>query len=215
MSEERWRIVRTLLFERCIRADSAKGYSRFVIDDEIDERWRAFMRDAQDGDRVRYAALLRELLVPLRRFCRRRLPTSEDAEDVVQDVLVTIHRARATYDPSRPFRPWLVTIAKRRVADRLASLRRIGIHAPLEAAEDVTFDGAGANNSDAVLTATELQAAIAALPQAQRSALELTKLKEMSLVEAAAASGTSVGSLKVATHRAVAALRRRFGGPKE
>lgn len=186
-----------------------------MIDDEIDERWRAMMRDAQDGDRALYAALLRELLVPLRRYCRRRLPTAEDAEDAVQDILITVHKARATYDPSRPFRPWLTTIARRRIADRLSMLKRAGFHAPLEAAEDVTFDAAGANRSDGVLTAAELQAAIATLPQAQRSALELTKLKEMSLAEASAASGMTVGSLKVATHRAVAALRKRFAGLKE
>jgi len=186
-----------------------------VIDDDIDARWRAFMREAQDGDRVRYAELLRELLVPLRRFCRRRLPTSEDAEDAVQDILVTIHKARATYDPSRPFRPWLVTIARRRISDRLTALRRAGYHAPLDEASEVTSDGDAANKPDGVLTAAELQAAIAALPAAQRSALELTKLKELSLAEASAISGQSIGSLKVATHRAVAALRRRFGGLKE
>ena len=186
-----------------------------MIDDDIDARWRAFMREAQDGDRARYAALLRELLVPLRRFCRRRLPTQEDAEDTVQDILVTIHKAQATYDPARPFRPWLVTIAKRRIADRLTALRRAGWHEPLEKAEHVTSDTGGANSQDGVLTAAELQAAIAALPAVQRSALELTKLKELSLAEASAVSGQSVGSLKVATHRAVAALRRRFGGLKE
>jgi RNA polymerase sigma-70 factor (ECF subfamily) len=186
-----------------------------VIDDEIDERWRAMMRDAQDGDRALYASLLRELLVPLRRFCRRRLPTLEDAEDVVQDILITVHKARATYDPARPFRPWLSTIARRRIADRLTAMRRSGAHAPLEAADEVTFEAAGPNRTDGVLTAAELQAAIATLPQAQRSALELTKLKEMSLAEASAASGMTVGSLKVATHRAVAALRKRFAGLKE
>ncbi len=55
-----------------------------------------------------------------------------------------------------------------------------------------------------------LKEAIADLPAGQRRAIELLKLREMSLKEAAAASGTSVGALKVATHRAMDALRRKL-----
>jgi RNA polymerase sigma-70 factor (ECF subfamily) len=183
-----------------------------VIDDDIDARWRAFMRDAQDGDRALYAELLRELTIPLRVFCRRRLPTREDAEDTMQDILITIHKARATYDPSRPFRPWLVTIARRRIADRLALVRRRGVTVALDDAEHVTSQEREANGPENVLTATELRAAIAALPPGQRQALELTKLRELSLAEASAESGQSASALKVATHRAIAALRRRFSG---
>jgi RNA polymerase sigma-70 factor (ECF subfamily) len=49
---------------------------------------------------------------------------------------------------------------------------------------------------------------VRALPEGQREAIELLKLEELSLKEAAAVSGTSVGALKVATHRALRALRR-------
>ncbi len=179
-----------------------------MIDDEIDLKWRGMMRASQDGDRAIYAALLRELLVPLRRYCRRRLPTAEDAEDTVQEILLTLHKVRATYDPARPFRPWLVTISRRRIADRLSVLKRSGSHAPLEDAENVTFDTRAQNKPEAALSAAELRAAIAALPAAQRTALELTKMNEKSLAEASALSGMSTGALKVATHRGVAALRR-------
>ena len=53
-----------------------------------------------------------------------------------------------------------------------------------------------------------LERAIGALPSGQRTAIELLKLRNMSLKEAARASGTSVGALKVATHRAMSALGR-------
>lgn len=170
------------------------------------------MRDAQDGDRALYAELLRELTIPLRSFCRRRLPTREDAEDTMQDILITIHKARATYDPSRPFRPWLVTIARRRIADRLALLRRRGVTVQLDDADHVTSGQSDENGSEDELTSAELREAIAALPPGQRQALELMKLRELSLAEASALSGQSVSALKVATHRAIAALRKRFGG---
>jgi RNA polymerase sigma-70 factor (ECF subfamily) len=57
-----------------------------------------------------------------------------------------------------------------------------------------------------------LQDALRALPAGQRRAIELLKLQELSLKEAAARSGTSVGALKVATHRAIAALRKALTG---
>lgn len=186
-----------------------------MFDDAADERFRGLMRAAQDGDRAAYASLLRELAGPLRAFCRRRLPTQEDAEDTVQEVLVTLHRARATFDPSRPFRPWIVTIARRRIADRLALIRRIGPASEIDEAAEVTSATAEANTYEGELTGEELRAAIAALPPGQRQALELTKLKELSLAEASAESGLSITALKVATHRAVASLKRRFAGKKD
>jgi DNA-directed RNA polymerase specialized sigma24 family protein len=53
-----------------------------------------------------------------------------------------------------------------------------------------------------------LRRAIKALPSGQREAVEMIKLREMSLKEAAAVSGTSVGALKVSVHRAVVTLRK-------
>ena len=57
-------------------------------------------------------------------------------------------------------------------------------------------------------TAEALRRAIQDLPPGQRDAIEMLKLREMSLKEAAAASGTSVGALKVSVHRAIATLRK-------
>jgi DNA-directed RNA polymerase specialized sigma24 family protein len=53
-----------------------------------------------------------------------------------------------------------------------------------------------------------LKQALRALPAGQREAIEMLKLREMSLKEASAASGMSIGALKVATHRAISALRK-------
>lgn len=183
-----------------------------MIDDDVDLRWASAMRAAQAGDKAVYAALLREISLVVARYCRRRLPTAEDADDTVQDVLITIHKIRETYDSARPFRPWLVTICRRRIADRLRTLKRRGVHVDLDAASEVTFDAGVTNDAEGRMNAADLRAAIAALPPGQRQALEMMKLKEMSLAEASAASGVSVSALKVATHRAIAALRRTMGG---
>jgi RNA polymerase sigma-70 factor (ECF subfamily) len=181
--------------------------------DARDERWSALMAAAQAGDSRAYDMLLRECLPLLRAVCRARLRDAADVEDAVQDALLTIHRVRHTYDPSRPFRPWLAAIAQRRALDRGRSRGR-------SAAREVEIDAAGevaAPGRDAEaelglrMESARLRKAVGDLPTAQRTALGLTKIEDLSLAEASGRSGMSVGALKVATHRALRSLRRRFG----
>ena len=75
-----------------------------------------------------------------------------------------------------------------------------------------TLPGSLTNEGEARLVAREIRAAVAELPSGQRQAIELLKLQELSLAEASAQTGSSVTALKVATHRAIGALRRKLGG---
>ncbi len=176
-----------------------------------DERWAGWMQAAQQGDSRAYEQLLRECLPLLRAICRQRLREPAEVEEAVQDTLLTLHRVRHTYDPSRPFRPWLAAIADRRALDRLRSLaRRRGREAELEAAEHVGVAG----DAEARLLSADLREAVRELPASQRTALQLTKIEAMSLAEASERSRMSIGALKVATHRAVQSLRRKLGGER-
>jgi RNA polymerase sigma-70 factor (ECF subfamily) len=181
--------------------------------DARDVRWSRLMAAAQAGDRRAYEALLRECLPLLRAICRARLRDANEAEDAVQDTLLTIHRARDSYNAARPFRPWLVAIAERRALDRVRSRgRRAGREVPMDAAGEIASGEGGAEAElDAQRAAATLRGAVQDLPMAQRTALGLTKIEDLSLAEASRRSGMSVGALKVATHRAMGALRRRFG----
>jgi RNA polymerase sigma-70 factor, ECF subfamily len=173
--------------------------------------WEAWMVAAQAGDARAYDALLRAALPLLRSVARRRIRDAAEAEDAVQDALLTIHQLRHAYDPTRPIRPWLVAICERRAIDRLRrSGRRQGRETPIDDFGE-TLATPGANQGEARVAAAELRAAVAELPQAQRTALGLAKLEDLPLAEARARSGMSVGALKVATHRAVKALRKRLG----
>lgn len=176
-------------------------------DDE--RRWRALMTSAQDGDVAAYAELLSDLLPVLHRFVRRKSGNAQDADDVVQEILVSLHTVRQTYDPRRPFTPWLMTIAARRVAD---AARRRYARGANEIAVDVlpeTFQGDETKfEQEASDVAEDLRKALAVLPQSQREAIELIKIRGLSLEEAAEATGKSVGSLKVRVHRAIKAMRQ-------
>ena len=173
-----------------------------------EQRWQALMRAAQDGDNVAYARLLSEILPMLRRVVAHKWPSAPDVEDVVQEILLSVHSVRHTYDPGRPFMPWLMTITTRRVFD---AARRRTTRSANETTVDVmpeTFLGNGAKTEQEISDDQEtIRRAVAQLPDGQREAVELMKLQGLSLHEASAVTGKSVASLKVSVHRAIKTMR--------
>jgi RNA polymerase sigma-70 factor (ECF subfamily) len=169
--------------------------------------WSRLMARGQDGDKEAYGRLLREMTPFLRALARRCHADHADVEDAVQDILLTVHTIRHTYDPARPFGPWIVTIARRRLIDRVrARARRAARETRLEPVHEA-LPGDDAADPEIGAELPQLHRALAGLPPSQRRVIELLKLGEMSLKEAAAATGMSTGALKVATHRALKALR--------
>lgn len=175
----------------------------------------ALMRAAQAGDTDAYLELLGTITPRIRSIVgkRRGFAGPEVVEDLVQDILLSVHGVRATYDPSRPFLPWLFAIVRNRLADDARRYARGRIHEVALGDRDVTSAPAGTNlEQERTQDLHVMHQAIRALPAGQRRALELLKLRELSLKEAAAETGLAVGALKVATHRAMASLRRALGG---
>jgi RNA polymerase sigma factor (sigma-70 family) len=174
-----------------------------------ERRWRALMLAARDGDRSAYAELLTELFPVLRRFVLAKWPNAQDAEDIVQEILASVHTVRHTYDSRRPFTPWLMTIATRRGVDaarrryaRGANETTVGVMPETSSGDASKSEQETSDDHDA------LRKAMATLPQGQREAIELLKIKGLSLDEAALVTGKSVGSLKVGVHRAIKAMRQ-------
>jgi RNA polymerase sigma-70 factor (ECF subfamily) len=174
--------------------------------------WSALMAAAQDGDAKAYAELLTAITPYLRALARRAGLEGDEIEDGVQDVLLTLHSIRRSYDPGRPFAPWLVAIARHRLVDRLRRRGRLRSRETALTAAHETFAAAEANLYEAAGDARALHAAIQRLPASQRRAVELLRLKEMTLKEASAASGQSPTALKVALHRAVKGLKNLLSG---
>ncbi len=179
-----------------------------------DTDWSILMARVQDGDGTAYRRLLQEITPYLRSLAGRRHRDPGDVEDAVQDILLTLHVLRHTYDPLRPFGPWIVAIANRRLIDRLRRQSRLRTReTPLTAAHDA-FAAAPSRAEDAC-DRNRIEAAVDSLPSGQRQAIRMLKLREMSLREASVASGSSVTSLKVATHRGLKALRRLLSDRSE
>jgi RNA polymerase sigma-70 factor (ECF subfamily) len=173
------------------------------------------MARAQQGDSDSYVTLLRAIMPRVRQLVRSRrgLLGDSDVEDVVQDVLLSVHAVRATYDPARPLMPWLWAIVHHRLADAGRRHGRQGAHEIRVDDLDVTFQAPAANSREERFGDPDaLAQAIQTLPPGQRQAVELLKLRELSLKEASALTGMSTGALKIATHRAIASLRRALRG---
>jgi len=179
-----------------------------------DARRAAWMAAAQAGDRAAYEALLRDCVGVIASVARRQGVAADRIDDVVQDTLLTVHRARQTYDPTRSFTAWIAVIAERRAVDILRKTSRHAsreVHAPLAYERHADESVASMRTALGSEATRRLGEAVAGLPARQREAVQHLVLQERSLAETAAATGRSTGSLKVNLHRALRSLRARLG----
>jgi len=184
------------------------------IDGTSDQRRAAWMAAAQAGDRRAYEKLLADSVALIRAAARRRGVAFDHLDDVVQETLLTVHRVRHTYDPTRSYNAWLTAIASRRAIDALRSHGRRDrreLHDELAVDNHPDVDDASAA-TESEQRARQLHDAIETLPPGQRQAIEQLGLRERSLSEAAELTGRHAGALKVNLHRALKALRERFHG---
>jgi RNA polymerase sigma-70 factor (ECF subfamily) len=144
-------------------------------------------------------------------LCRHLLGRLHPAEDAAQEVFLRAYRARASYDPSRPFEGWILTIASNHCVDIVRRRRK---EASLFGSEGDERVAAEADDSDVLgdllsdERAAEIKAAIAALPERYRLPLVLAYYRDASYDEVAAALGITRTHAGALICRAKQALRR-------
>jgi RNA polymerase sigma-70 factor, ECF subfamily len=171
------------------------------------ESWAKLMVRVQQGELAAYDQLLNELGPVLLGYVRKRVFNPDIVQDVYQEVLLTFHKARHSYEPSRPFGPWLFTVARNSMLDALAKNRRF-VEREIAVEE---LPETGTVEMDGSL-GDELDQALKALPAFNREAIELLKLRGLSLEEAAAELKITVSALKVRAHRGYRQLRELLKG---
>jgi RNA polymerase sigma-70 factor (ECF subfamily) len=133
----------------------------------------------------------------------------------MQETLLTIHTARRTYDPHRPFAPWFYAILSSRMIDVLRKQKRVRTR---EFATDSLPEPASSStqvhDASEALDARRLKAALDTLPDRQREIVRSLKLEDQSVKDVSERLGMSPSAVKVAAHRGYKALRR-FLGDKE
>jgi RNA polymerase sigma-70 factor (ECF subfamily) len=151
---------------------------------------------AQRGDKQAVWAPPRHWLA--RYFRTKTLPHQID--DLVQDTLLSVHRKLASYDPERPFMPWLAAIARYRFVDHLRLVYR-------QAEDELDTDHPALDSDEPAITARiSLERLFESLPAAQQRAIELVKIEGLSISEASASCGQSESLIKVNIHRGLKRL---------
>jgi len=177
----------------------------------MNHEWATLAGKAQAGDRAAYGVLLTGILVPLRSYVARRVRQSDSREDVVQEILISIHKALPTYRPGEPFEPWMYSVARYRVVDhfrrRGRALQREDLRGDLSTGAEFTATETGTVASEDVPLGEDISAALGAIPERQRQAVLYLKRDDLSVRDAATRMGVSESSLKVLAHRGYKALR--------
>lgn len=165
------------------------------------------MRSAIGGDEAAYLSFLQSVTPHLRAIAHRRcrawgIPPS-DAEDVVQDALVTVHLKRGTWDPTRPIAPWLATIVRNRAVD--LQRRRGGRGRITIAIEDV-LETLGTEPDDDADDRADAERLIDRLKDPARDIVRSISLDGAGVRETASRLKMTEGAVRVALHRALKTL---------
>ncbi|MEZ5937899.1 MAG: sigma-70 family RNA polymerase sigma factor [Hyphomonadaceae bacterium] len=170
-----------------------------------EEELHALMVASMDGDEDAYRRLLAGLAANLRPFIRKRLFAGPDeAEDIVQEVLLAVHLKRHTYDPSLPLTAWIYAIARFKLTDHLRRKGRRGQHFPIEDFTELTSE----SDHEAGATRRDIERLLDRLPEKQRRSIQMVKLEERSVRETAEAFSMSESDVKVSVHRGLKTLAR-------
>jgi RNA polymerase sigma-70 factor (ECF subfamily) len=160
-----------------------------------EDEWTGLMRSAMAGDGTAYHRLLNAVTPVLRAAARRGLARAgqppDQAEDIVQDILLAVHLKRHTWDANAPFAPWLFAIARNKLID---ALRRRGRRVFV--------------NIDDFAEILPDEPKI--LPARQREVLQSIAVESASIKDTAEKFAMSEGAVRVALHRALANLTAKL-----
>ncbi len=161
---------------------------------------------AQSGDKRAYNDLLRDIAPFIRNYILKSLANPEWADDITQDVLMSVHRSLNTYSPDRPFRPWLMAIISFRRTDFLRKhySARDNMRTTLD---NPDFLSAHVTNPDHAGEYKDIEKALETLPEKQRKVFEMIKIQGYSAKEVANEMDMSVSAVKVSAHRTMNKLK--------
>lgn len=173
---------------------------------DVQENLEELMVQYQGGDLSAAAALIRSISPKLYRFFAAQEISRVDADDLLQETWLRIHKVRHTYRPGEPVVAWFYAIARHVRVDHYRRAMRTTVR------ERELDDVAGTlETSPAARRSDELEALLAPLSSGEREVVEMLKVEGLSLEEVARATSSTVGSVKQKAHRAYKKLREAFG----
>ena len=172
-----------------------------------DKQWSDLAQKAQGGDVRAYHQLLKDLMPFIRAVVAPALANEDMVDDLMQNVLMSVHKALPTYAPDRPFKPWLLSIIKFRKADLLRQYYREAQR------ESVSLDALPDNNALHVTKPhrageyKDIEAALNRLSDKQRTVFTMMRIEGFTAKEVALKMDMSVSGVKVSVHRTLQKLK--------
>jgi RNA polymerase sigma-70 factor (ECF subfamily) len=163
------------------------------------------------GDDSAFGVVYDAIAPRLYGYFLRQTREAARAEDLVQQTLLHIHRARDRFIPGAQVTPWAFAIGRRLLVDSVRKGRREVLVEEPEAQAGASQDPSGDDIVRARELASNVERVLASLPVSQRTAFELIKGEGLSVAEAAQVLGTTVSAVKLRAHRAYEALRGALG----
>ncbi len=166
------------------------------------------MHLSQQGDKAAYAKLLNEASHMLKGYLINKVSGSNDVDDILQEILISLHNARHTYDKSRPFKPWLFSIAKFRLYDYFRKIYK-------KSENESNYLQETSHEFDIDVTESddeyeELYEAIDKLPEKQKKIIELMKIEGYTAKEVAKKLNMSESAVKTSAHRTYKTLKEEI-----
>jgi RNA polymerase sigma-70 factor, ECF subfamily len=168
-----------------------------------DSNLEMLMARYQQGDFAAATALVEGISPQLHGIFIAQFASRADADDLLQETWLRIHRVRHTYRPGEPVLPWFYAIARHVRVDHYRKAMRIRAHE--QRLEEISSAAAPVLGKSGQVD--DLRDLLAPLPESQREVIEMLKVAGMSLEEVARATSSSVGSVKQKAHRAYRKLR--------
>lgn len=167
------------------------------------------MVKTQAGDQKAYRQLLKEITPLLKSFLWNRVFNKDNIDDVLQDILVGLHKARHTYRPDQPFENWMYGIARHKLIDAIRKqTRRDDREFSTDKFEVLNVTDVASKSKDtAEDVSNDLQKALKTLPQRQQDLVVRTKIEGHSIIDVAKEFGMSESAVKVSVHRSLKKLQ--------
>ncbi len=163
-----------------------------------EETLKNLMVRSQGGDKQSYSVLLEQTGRWLGRYFSNKI-SSDAIDDLIQETLISLHRKRDSFDPSRAYLPWIAAIARYRWVDRLRQTYK-------HQASTLDFDVAEDGHEDVVGAKISIDRLLTMLPDKQAEAIQLVKVEGYSIAEASNQTGQSESLVKVNIHRGLKKL---------
>lgn len=172
------------------------------------DNFETLMRQSLNGDQRAYADLLRETSRLLRPYLAKRLSFSNEADDLLQEILISIHKARHTYDGNRPYKPWVYAIARFRLQDYLRAHYSDQLRDAIELSE--LEESLPEHVTESAISYESISGEVQNLPEKQATILRLMHQEGYTAKEVAEKMGMNESAVKVAAHRAYKILRNKL-----